>query len=770
MDFSNETRAATDPYAWSTSLGAPDPLLTSQRCSAALSDLFANPALLAVATEASSHPAGLQALYAQPWLWAGGGLGNLDECPLQTCLAGAGIRRDSLTFAAVCMVPTCTAYDLAAEDFSATVTRVSAVASDQALGREYAESIHRIALVNKFLGTGWTCGDFVVPWRPWPFGIPFVLFSALFAAATVRASTRQWRRPSTSELVPDANVDSRSALPSENGDESREEDALLEAFQHEEDIKSGDSPVISPSLYDCWKTTSSSTTLNTLTSNDSNLSSSSVKTIQSLTGILTTAFDARVHLRKLVQAPPPETALLDGLRVGSMFWIMLGHVMAIISSSGAGYANPQEFLPPHGLTNTLLGQLLFSSRLAVDTFLVISGFLTVHVLVRKLPLKSSAATAARQSAMGRYLYYFPGLLVTRVVRILPLYIMCLLFYTQIAPQLGSGPFWYQWLALLKPCHDYGWTNLLFINNFWPADKPITDTCFYHSWYLAVDMQLFLASALLVFFYQSRPVAACRATVVFWTLTILVTSFLAAARHWSVNTFDGAAVVRYGTEAYAKPYMRATAYLTGMYVAMILPRERLRQRTPIRTIHHIVLLLTLAVLLVITFGTAFGAYARRACQYQEWPLLNQCGSTWSVGLTWFYTSTSRTVWSLGVGILMHVCLGRPTTGNPVAAILSWRCWTPLSHLTFGAYLIHPVVIFIWQLGDRSKETFRLETFGMDYISVSVVSYAAALVAALTVEFPCAALWKEWMTRRQKRREQSPTPLRQNDLHVLYGSVS
>jgi peptidoglycan/LPS O-acetylase OafA/YrhL len=287
------------------------------------------------------------------------------------------------------------------------------------------------------------------------------------------------------------------------------------------------------------------------------------------------------------------------------------------------------------------------------------------------------------------------------------------------------------------------------------------------------MQLFLASALLVFFYQRRPAAARVAAVVLWTLTILVTSLLAATRHWSVNTFDGAAVVRYDTEAYAKPYMRATAYLTGMYVAMILPRDRLRVRTPMRAIHHAVLLLTLTVLLVITFGTAFGAYARRACQYQEWPLLDACGSTWSVGLTWFYTSTSRTFWSLGVGILMHVCLGRPTTGNPVAAILSWRCWTPLSHLTFGAYLIHPVVIFVWQLGDRSKETFRLETFGMDYISVSVVSYVAALVAALTVEFPCAALWKEYMSSRvqkQRRDQSATTPLPRTNVHVLYGSVS
>ena len=96
-------------------------------------------------------------------------------------------------------------------------------------------------------------------------------------------------------------------------------------------------------------------------------------------------------------------------------------------------------------------------------------------------------------------------------------------------------------------------------------------------------------------------------------------------------------------------------------------------------------------------------------------------------------------------MLYLCIGRGQwsdgDGNLVACVLSWPCWRPLSQLSFGAYLIHPIVVFVWQLGDREKQVFRLITFGMDYISVCVVSFVAALFASVLVECPCALLLKK-----------------------------
>lgn len=755
-------------YAWSFFVhNASDrtAYLTSDRCSEHLTQFMQRPALLAVASEASSHVSGLESLYAQPWLWAGGGLGNIDECPLQTCLAGTSLH-SSLIFASVCVVPECHATDVAAADFPAVVDRAAQAASDQLLAKQYADGIRRMHIVNKFLGTGWTCGELIVPFQPWPWGIPYLAIVTILLSAVVYATCGRGKRQRTTSGT------------SPNQESGRQSDQECKPLLHPSEQglaalsrtgeKESMTPVTSAStLSFCWRSLTPSSSSSSLPdTSEAGSSYSSLSRASSSGAAFIDAFDVRTHWHKLFHSPSPTTAVLDGLRVGSMLWIILGHVMAIDSSTGAGYTNPAAFLPPNGITNTFLGQLLFSSRLAVDTFFVLSGFLTVHVVSHKLPLPTlnDGSNGYHHSPFRRYMIHFPGLLISRVVRIFPLYIMCLLFYTQVAPQLGSGPFWYQWLALLKPCHDTLWSNLLFVNNFWPPNQPVTSTCFYHSWYLAVDLQLFLVAVCLVFWHQSRPKCARITTLILWFSSVIGTAIGAGLRHWSVNSFDGAAVVRYDTEAYAKPWIRSVAYLTGMYVAMLLPRSKLATRSPWRRIHHWIMAMALFLMVAITLGTAFGAYSRRACRTQDWPADDQCGSEWSSFLTWLYTSTSRSVWCLCLGTLLYICLGRPAAGNPVAALLSWSAWTPLSHLTFGAYLIHPVVIFIWQLGNHQKEDFRLATFGMNYVSVTMVSYVAALATALTVEFPAAALWK-----RCGSGSQSGTTIQKSSSSHLYGSV-
>jgi peptidoglycan/LPS O-acetylase OafA/YrhL len=142
-------------------------------------------------------------------------------------------------------------------------------------------------------------------------------------------------------------------------------------------------------------------------------------------------------------------------------------------------------------------------------------------------------------------------------------------------------------------------------------------------------------------------------------------------------------------------------------------------------------------------------------------------------------TQHSVGRYGPSRLVSLCafawVGVSRGGNLVSSILSWKCWTPLSQLSFGAHLIHSIVIFVWQLADREKQVFRLLTFGTDYLSVCVVGYVAALAAALLVEFPCAALWKDFVVEKrhhdsifQKRREHSPLSLVELD-QSSYGAV-
>ena len=52
-------------------------------------------------------------------------------------------------------------------------------------------------------------------------------------------------------------------------------------------------------------------------------------------------------------------------------------------------------------------------------------------------------------------------------RLTPPYMFCLLFFDKMMPFLGEGPLWYEMQAG-NPCDKYWWTNLLYINNFYPT--------------------------------------------------------------------------------------------------------------------------------------------------------------------------------------------------------------------------------------------------------------------------------------------------------------
>ena len=72
----------------------------------------------------------------------------------------------------------------------------------------------------------------------------------------------------------------------------------------------------------------------------------------------------------------------------------------------------------------------------------------------------------------------------------------ILFSSTLLGYLGSGPMWKPLIAGSSQtfCADYWWSTLLYIQNYYNPDK----ICIIQSWYLAVDMQLFVAAPLLCY--------------------------------------------------------------------------------------------------------------------------------------------------------------------------------------------------------------------------------------------------------------------------------
>lgn len=144
---------------------------------------------------------------------------------------------------------------------------------------------------------------------------------------------------------------------------------------------------------------------------------------------------------------------------------------------------------------------IYSYVFCVDVFFFIGGFL-VGLLFLKMFFR-------RPEWM-----LFPKALVQRVLRFWPVYIVTVLLYWKIAPLLGDGPLYYTLADYVNTCKDSYWSDLLFFSNWRNALY-----CTGWTWYVSVDMQLFVVSLaiLAVYVYDWRYSKLCGRLLAFATL-------------------------------------------------------------------------------------------------------------------------------------------------------------------------------------------------------------------------------------------------------------
>jgi len=104
----------------------------------------------------------------------------------------------------------------------------------------------------------------------------------------------------------------------------------------------------------------------------------------------------------------------------------------------------------------------------------------------------------------------------------------------------------------------------------------------------------------------------------------------------------------------------------------------------------------------------------------------------------YGTFARCAWSLALAWVIFAC--HRGLGGLVDKILSARFWIPLSRLTYCAYLVHLIALITLIGSHETANTYNDVHMAFIFTGVVVISYAAAFIVSVCVEFPMMQLEK------------------------------
>ncbi|KAH8395608.1 hypothetical protein KR222_003309, partial [Zaprionus bogoriensis] len=395
-----------------------------------------------------------------------------------------------------------------------------------------------------------------------------------------------------------------------------------------------------------------------------------------------------------------HTSCLHGLRVFSVLWTMMVHTY--LQMFAIGENKFERVITERSFWYQIIGNATFS----VDSFFFISGLLVTLLYVkqeRKHP--TEPCSFVRRSFTETLM-----MLLYRYLRLTPVYLFVVLF-NDFAVRQGLDSSVFQPAKIEhNTCRIYWWRNILYINNFFPQHEM----CMMWSWYMANDMQFYVMSVLLLALSRKYFKAVAITLIVFLVSSWSIAGIISLQHQYThkvalpFESFDF---------LYDKPWQRVGAYIVGMFAGYALYKVK----TPPQISRRLNLSLwagSLSVLLLVVFGVWNG----------ELSAVNSA----------FYVGVGHTAFGCGlVWIVLSCCWGLAPTVN---AILSYRVLWPLSRLTYCAYLIHPIIMFICSSHMSGTVHLNNPMILTTFLGNAVVSFGTAFVISALFEAPVIRILK------------------------------
>eukprot|EP00357_Protocruzia_adherens_P036481 CAMPEP_0115016484 /NCGR_PEP_ID=MMETSP0216-20121206/27472_1 /TAXON_ID=223996 /ORGANISM="Protocruzia adherens, Strain Boccale" /LENGTH=499 /DNA_ID=CAMNT_0002386965 /DNA_START=29 /DNA_END=1528 /DNA_ORIENTATION=- len=417
-------------------------------------------------------------------------------------------------------------------------------------------------------------------------------------------------------------------------------------------------------------------------------------------------------------------AILNGVRVLSILWVLTGHCF-----SGTGLGSPIILNSVKRLVDNFPFLMISNGDFSVDTFFFIGGLLAAFVLSIKMSKMTSSQSVKT----------VPMSYVHRYLRLTPLMLVVILVSWKLVPYFGSGPLWHGTHAKLigdQACDKYWWTNIVYINNVYPSSNE--STCLTQLWYTANDMQFFLITPFLLIIYlfvnKTAGVLSIMALCIASWIHIWILTY---QYHFAayLDTPDNQ-----HQDYYFSPLTRVPVYLLGVLFGLAYYEYRKNGKfvkfVDVVNSKRWVRLLFYAVGITLTSFVIFSV----------WPLAKDYGTLWDDPTNAAYLSFGRSGFVLGMAFfLLPVVLGHNTF---VRNLLDNYLMVPLSRLTYGVYLTQLTVItWFWGTQQYGFEVTYMQVF---YIAIgtALTCFLISAVLYLLVEIPMARLERTYLMPSKK----------------------
>jgi len=439
-------------------------------------------------------------------------------------------------------------------------------------------------------------------------------------------------------------------------------------------------------------------------------------------------FDAMKNSSKLLEVRKSDESnealkVFDGVRFLSTCWVVFGHVFYYCLVSGIKNLSYISIF-----TKSVKLCFIFSALYAVDVFFFMSGFMLYLGLHRYL-----------NTNINRLKIITIGI-ITRYIRLLPLYLFIIIMMTYFSPFLGNGPNFYKSELLNSVCQKHWWHNLLYLNNLIAYDSG--RGCAGHSWYLANDMQFFIIALLIIIIFNKMNLIR---NLIFISIFLASTAYQIYETYTDNYRFNDLNHPSRGQPHffdgyYNKPWNRICPYLLGIFFCQLflktevhinchkeknLPSSYSTPKDVLEKFNLYLMSSNAACAFIFIFAMILINYAF---------FMTYFTNNYDISDGWhaLFLTFNKVIFVFGLACITHLTfIGKL---GLIKEFLSFKLFSLFAKFTYGTYLIHFYILNIFFFSFDYLLFFNFSYLVIMSIGVTLISTVLSFILTILLESP------------------------------------